>query len=377
MGYKVVITTNTGDEITADDSVVERQGTAAYNQICNKRDILIKDSDDNAVFVPFVNVVKADVSVLDAPAPTPTPKHANWGQNDIYADDYIEGRTHWSEYSSVEGNIVPETTVQPWFASRYYMAWLLENLTESPITVGDTYKVTIDNTEYSVVCTTDDPNGDGYPSLNVVETGVNIFWNGYDTLCAAFNNDNEHTISVVGIITTETVHKLDSKYLPDEDEDEYVSVPAEIKFDNTNVSHTFTEGPNKVEMPITKITLVNPKTGRNLTLDSSTTALIYDDIFPTFYRVKYIPVINDPSMEKGPIYNDQWQYSKLCHSININPATSAASNPGLKGNYCFYVFFAPNYEEINPNQTRAQQLAGMALPIAANATLLVKRSLFD
>ena len=70
MNYKVVITTKTGDKIVADDSVVSRQGTVAYNQICNEEDILVKDSTGHVMFVPHRNVVKAEVTTFPSSNPS-------------------------------------------------------------------------------------------------------------------------------------------------------------------------------------------------------------------------------------------------------------------------------------------------------------------
>ena len=69
---KVSITTKDGSVLIADDSTVDRQGTAVYKQICNKEDVLFKDSNGHTILIPFVNIVEANVSVSDAPIPTPS-----------------------------------------------------------------------------------------------------------------------------------------------------------------------------------------------------------------------------------------------------------------------------------------------------------------
>ena len=66
---KVSITTKDGSILIADDSVVERQGTAVYKQICNKEDVLFKDPSNHIVFIPYKNVVMADVSEVVPPTP--------------------------------------------------------------------------------------------------------------------------------------------------------------------------------------------------------------------------------------------------------------------------------------------------------------------
>lgn len=71
--YRVVITAEDGSKITADDSVVARQGTAAYTQICRGEDVIIKDSAGNIIFIPHRNIVKVDVSEPgDEPSPEPS-----------------------------------------------------------------------------------------------------------------------------------------------------------------------------------------------------------------------------------------------------------------------------------------------------------------
>lgn len=70
MSYKVTIKTVAGDEFVADDLVVKRQGTSAYNAIANRKDVFIKKPTGDITVIPFSNIV--DVQVSDSNV-SPTP----------------------------------------------------------------------------------------------------------------------------------------------------------------------------------------------------------------------------------------------------------------------------------------------------------------
>lgn len=119
MNYVVVITTRDGNTITADDTVVERQGTAAYNQICRKEDVLIKDSTGHIIFVPYVNIVKADISeASSAPVLSRAPIYQDYiatsvsddrNQAQIYGAALVNGANYVVEFGDDVYELVADT----------------------------------------------------------------------------------------------------------------------------------------------------------------------------------------------------------------------------------------------------------------------------
>lgn len=98
-----------------------------------------------------------------------------------------------SYYTVYEGTVIPS------FWSRYYGALLLTDLHESPIIEGTTYKVTVNGTEYNVVCAIDYGIANG--NLALIDDDFTIYFNGEDTLYGAFPDDTERTILIAGPLT--------------------------------------------------------------------------------------------------------------------------------------------------------------------------------
>lgn len=137
---------------------------------------------------------------------------ADMAQNDSAEPDYIKNRTHWIEENIIEA--VPETTLE---SNGYIYGSILS------ISSGTRCIVTWEGEEY--VCTARrDPNG-MYKALVGDMTGnepfeLSIYMSGYvgpPGLCAkAKSSDGVVEGKIISIkIDKSVVHKLDTKYLPD------------------------------------------------------------------------------------------------------------------------------------------------------------------
>lgn len=68
---KVVVTTQAGFSVTADDSVNNGQGNAAYQALQHNRDVYVDDGT-NHTYVPFGAVDHAVITLTMATVPDPT-----------------------------------------------------------------------------------------------------------------------------------------------------------------------------------------------------------------------------------------------------------------------------------------------------------------
>ena len=139
----------------------------------------------------------------------------DWNQNDETAKDYVKNRPFYTG-DTVETVLVKESTVPFQKQGSLYMTGL--ESTFSP-TVGETYKVSWDGSDYECICT--DFNGDkAIGNLSIInkgsDTGEPFFMNIIDGMAieiATADTSASHTFSISGFVTE--VVKIDEKYLPE------------------------------------------------------------------------------------------------------------------------------------------------------------------
>lgn len=136
---------------------------------------------------------------------------ADWNQNDSSAADYVKNRTHWEE----EKVIVAERVVSGFSLMQEPIYAVVNPFRMNPV-VGGTYTVVWDGVSYDVKMR--DLDGLGYiGNVNYVNmaSGGNIPFAivfAGDVFLVTESPAASHTISISGTV----VHKLGSKYLPDD-----------------------------------------------------------------------------------------------------------------------------------------------------------------
>ena len=137
----------------------------------------------------------------------------NWNQNDPTADDYIKGRTHYSEIK--ETVFVKEQTISGFLMMRDPMYMVQNPFSFTPV-VGNTYTVMWDGESYD--CTAYEMYGmvclgnENY--VDMMSGGDIPFAIVYDSIIFVVTEStaDSHTISIFN--RNEIVHKIDEKYLP-------------------------------------------------------------------------------------------------------------------------------------------------------------------
>lgn len=152
--------------------------------------------------------------------PPQTNVQPDWNQNDSTAADYVKNRPFYTE--TRETILVEESTVSFQKQGSLYMTGL--ESTFSP-TVGETYKVSWDGSDYECICT--DFNGDkAIGNLSIInkgsDTGEPFFMNIIDGMAieiATADTSASHTFSISGV--AEPIVKIPSKYI-DKDTSGYI-----------------------------------------------------------------------------------------------------------------------------------------------------------
>lgn len=171
--------------------------------------------------------VSEQIATAIADIPAQEQAQSDWNQNDESASDYVKNRTHYSEYSVI--TLVPEcsVTIGGSLTATINGTFIAE--------VDKTYYVTFQGVEYKCV---------GYPSaINWVMLGNDALYggsgmveyadypfniisygDGYAEICT--NALGTFTVSITE--KEETVHQLDSKYIPSIDLDETIYVDKKV-----------------------------------------------------------------------------------------------------------------------------------------------------
>lgn len=141
----------------------------------------------------------------------------NWNQNDSTADDYIKGRTHYSEFDNLECYSNNALTVSEGYADINLPAPLVE---------GQEYTVIFNGIEYNLKARyyTDWEcgvlgNADYLSGSDGIDTDVPFGIEFYDSYAYAwfYSDDGTYNISIFQN-NAEIIHKLDKKYLPNTSE---------------------------------------------------------------------------------------------------------------------------------------------------------------
>jgi hypothetical protein len=143
---------------------------------------------------------------------------ADWSENDPSAPGYIKNRTHWVEYD--EEKVLFDETIT--FNNGGYLGNPLSGLEE-----GKTYKVTFDGIEYTCKCKVDIINGITFPYIGnlaqiqegLTDTGEPFIMGNYyvagGLIIIADLPSGSYECGVTIVAIEETIHKIDSKFLPE------------------------------------------------------------------------------------------------------------------------------------------------------------------
>lgn len=140
---------------------------------------------------------------------------SDWNQNDETQPDYVKNRPFYTD--AVETVFVEQSTVSFVDAGGFYAA---EFQSTFSATVGETYKVYWDGTDYECACVY---IGKAYAIGNLSIAGVGSdtgepfvisVFNGKGLEIATTDTSASHTISISGFAPE--VVKIDEKYLPDQ-----------------------------------------------------------------------------------------------------------------------------------------------------------------
>ena len=151
-------------------------------------------------------------------------------QSDLNVNDetnpaYVKNRTHWAEESMID--IFPEQTLEFINNEGTYGVEIPIDLFSFGITEGDQLTVILDGVEYECILQFFDGIGVLYVgNLAILESGLPLSGNGEPFVIGFTQNEDvkgafmvtelagtTHTLQIRAL--TETVHKLDSKYIPD------------------------------------------------------------------------------------------------------------------------------------------------------------------
>ena len=192
------------------------QPTSPKKNIDEKIEVTVKDIDEK---------IEVTVKDIDEKIETATKdidekiKQSDWNQNDSTENDYIIGRTHWSEEGLIE--VLPETTID--FVEENGL-WI-ENILPEMLVEGTEYIVTWNDIEYTCLARRD--NGDdiyiGNQALSDGWTYPEVIESSEPFLIVTYAPDNWNAIGVANTGTYtikitywgEIIHKIDNKYLPE------------------------------------------------------------------------------------------------------------------------------------------------------------------
>lgn len=143
---------------------------------------------------------------------------ADWSENDPNAPGYIKNRTHWVEYD--EEKVLFDEIIT--FNNGEYLGNPLSGLEE-----GKTYKVTFDGIEYTCKCKVDTIEGITLPYIGnlaqfqagLTDTGEPFVMGNYyaagGLVIIADMPSGSYECGVTIAVIEETIHKIDSKFLPE------------------------------------------------------------------------------------------------------------------------------------------------------------------
>jgi hypothetical protein len=143
---------------------------------------------------------------------------ADWSENDPSAPGYIKNRTHWVDIS--DGKVLFDEIIT--FNGGEYLGSPLSGLEE-----GKTYKVTFDGIEYTCKCKVDTVEGITLPYIGnlaqfqagLTDTGEPFVMGNYyaagGLVIIADVPSWSYECGVTIAATRETIHKIDSKFLPE------------------------------------------------------------------------------------------------------------------------------------------------------------------
>lgn len=183
---------------------------------------------------------------------------ADWNQNDASADNYVKNRTHYEE--EVQNVILSEQTIEG-FAVMQEPIYAVQNVFYIVPELNKTYTVIWDGIAYDVqLQAADSVDYLGNENYVYMQGGGNIpfalIFAGGNIFVVTESTATSHTISIT---TPETiVHKLDTKYLPDEIDE--INEDVEILQNNINIvsANLTAEITAREEADATKMNVTNP-----------------------------------------------------------------------------------------------------------------------